>query len=666
MKTKTAITIIALTFLFFGMSAAEAPRTLNYQGVLTDIEGAPLFGDHFITFRLYDSATGGSEIWSEADSVTITNGVFSQTLGLTTPLELAFDETYWLSIAVDGEEEMTPRSRLTSSPYALRTALADSVVGGVGEIDGSGTVNRLALFSGPQDIASSDIYQVNDKIGIGTSSPQARLHVDASGTTWDSYTLIQSSPYVGYAGGLLLTNSPNLTGTSFKMTSSYNFSGNGIARFGFVENDATETFIHGPTFELDYSGEVGIGTTPNEKLTVEGVLSLDETSAPSGTAGYGKLYVKSGDHKLYFKSGTGLEYNLTNTGGGGGTVTSISQGTGITCSPNPITGSGSVSFNQTWGDGRYVNEGQENSINPLMISSGGGGNGEALTIVNGDVEWGYPVAQALIVPYAAQVNSQTTLLDLEGTSNYSNNPAILGTRAAHDGYGIGVKGVGGKIGVQGWAEGTGDTDYRGVDCFASGTSGANVYGVYAMAQGGSGGFTAAVYGTATNGMAGYFDGYLYADDVSSGIKEFKIDHPLDPANKYLRHSSVESPDMMNVYNGNVVVDASGGAWIELPDYFEALNQDFRYQLTPVGGPGPNLYVAEEISGNRFRIAGGEPGMKVSWQVTGIRHDPVAERFRVQVEEEKPAAERGKYLIPEVYGVPESAKIGYLPPGETDQ
>ncbi len=139
---------------------------------------------------------------------------------------------------------------------------------------------------------------------------------------------------------------------------------------------------------------------------------------------------------------------------------------------------------------------------------------------------------------------------------------------------------------------------------------------------------------------------------------FKIDHPLDPENLYLNHSFVESPQRMNVYNGNVVLDADGKVWVRLPGYFQALNQDFTYQLTPVGAPAPNLYIAAEISGNRFKIAGGPAGVKVSWQVTGVRHDPWASANLISVEEEKPQSERGLYLHPEVYGLPRhmAAKI----------
>jgi len=131
---------------------------------------------------------------------------------------------------------------------------------------------------------------------------------------------------------------------------------------------------------------------------------------------------------------------------------------------------------------------------------------------------------------------------------------------------------------------------------------------------------------------------------------FKIDHPLDPENKYLLHSFVESPDMMNVYNGNVTLDQSGEAVVTLPDWFQALNIDYRYQLTPIGAPGPNLYIAQEISGNAFRIAGGSAGMKVSWQVTGIRNDAWARQNRIPVEMPKEGSERGTYLHPEAFGV----------------
>ena len=104
--------------------------------------------------------------------------------------------------------------------------------------------------------------------------------------------------------------------------------------------------------------------------------------------------------------------------------------------------------------------------------------------------------------------------------------------------------------------------------------------------------------------------------------------------------------MKNIYDGLVMLDEKGEAEVKLAEWFEPLNRDFRYQLTAIGAPGPNLYIAEEIKGNLFKIAGGQPGMKVSWQVTGIRHDAYAQAHPIMVEEEKTLAEKGSFLHPE--------------------
>jgi len=163
----------------------------------------------------------------------------------------------------------------------------------------------------------------------------------------------------------------------------------------------------------------------------------------------------------------------------------------------------------------------------------------------------------------------------------------------------------------------------------------------------------AVYGWNLNtaGYAGYFAGDVHVNGtLTKSAGAFRIDHPLDPANSYLNHSFVESPDMKDLYDGVVTLDDSGQAWVQLPDWFEALNQDFRYQLTPIGQFAP-VFVSQEIQDNRFQIAGGSAGMRVSWLVTGIRHDAYAEAHRIPVEEDKPAGERGTYLYPELYGQP---------------
>ena len=167
-----------------------------------------------------------------------------------------------------------------------------------------------------------------------------------------------------------------------------------------------------------------------------------------------------------------------------------------------------------------------------------------------------------------------------------------------------------------------------------------------------------------SGYAGYFMGRVnVTGTLSKGAGSFKIDHPLDPANKYLYHSFVESPDMMNIYNGNITTDENGDATIRLPDYFEALNQDFSYQLTAIGQFAQAI-VASEIKDNQFSIKTDKPRVKVSWQVTGIRHDAFANANRIQVEEVKPAKERGFYLHPELFGQPEEKSVEWALTPET--
>jgi hypothetical protein len=254
---------------------------------------------------------------------------------------------------------------------------------------------------------------------------------------------------------------------------------------------------------------------------------------------------------------------------------------------------------------------------------------------------------------------------LEVSNAQSNSYGVYGT-----GDYAGVGGNGSSYGVFGTAN------------FAGVYGGATTHGVYGTTGSGNGVYGEAtsgigVKGYATTGTAGvflnnagnavyladanraaWFTGDVHvAGTLSKSAGSFRIDHPMDPENKYLSHSFVESPDMMNVYNGNVALDRRGEAVVELPEWFEALNRDFRYQLTALGGPQPGLYVAEEVNRNRFRIGGGAPGGKVSWQVTGIRHDAYAEAHRLQVEEEKGDDERGRYLFPEGFAASKERSIG---------
>jgi hypothetical protein len=146
---------------------------------------------------------------------------------------------------------------------------------------------------------------------------------------------------------------------------------------------------------------------------------------------------------------------------------------------------------------------------------------------------------------------------------------------------------------------------------------------------------------------------------SSGA--FRIDNPIDPAHSYLQHSFVESPDMKNVYDGLVHTNAKGFATVKFPDWFEALNRDFRYQLTLLGKDawGAQAIVWEKVHDNRFVIRS-KPHVEVSWQVTGIRHDAWANAHRIQTVVPKTGSADGKYVHPELYAKPLSKSVVVLP------
>jgi hypothetical protein len=150
-------------------------------------------------------------------------------------------------------------------------------------------------------------------------------------------------------------------------------------------------------------------------------------------------------------------------------------------------------------------------------------------------------------------------------------------------------------------------------------------------------------------FGGSSSGYVTGTFTKGG--GFKIDHPVDPANKILYHSFVESPDMKNLYDGVVTLDANGQATVTLPDYFGTLNSDFRYQLTAIGAPMPNLHVASKVANNRFTIDGGTPNAEVSWTVTGIRQDAFAKANRMPSEVDKAPEDKGRYILPPVFGQP---------------
>ncbi|EIV94597.1 hypothetical protein [Frankia sp. QA3] len=220
--------------------------------------------------------------------------------------------------------------------------------------------------------------------------------------------------------------------------------------------------------------------------------------------------------------------------------------------------------------------------------------------------------------------------------------------------------------VQGSAEAEGHTavagravsDANGVAGYTE--SGTGVIGWASGSGTGVFGFSPNPKNVGPYAFAGSFHG---AVNVTGPIHKsgggFIIDHPQDPQNKYLHHCFVESDQRKNVYDGIVELDADGSADVTLPSWFEALNQDFRYQLTPLGSPAPELHIQREVSHGTFRIGGGRSGQRVSWQVTGVRADLWAQRNVQSVEMDKTTIERGLYRHPELYGEPIERGIDWV-------
>ncbi len=264
-----------------------------------------------------------------------------------------------------------------------------------------------------------------------------------------------------------------------------------------------------------------------------------------------------------------------------------------------------------------------------------------------------------------------------GTSGYggyfvgAGNDGVQGHTSLSGYSGVyGANDSGGSSGYGGYFVGPTDGVYAST---STGTSGDGVYGngyngvygnsnavsgngVYGYVDGSSDPFAIWGYnnnGTSGPGYAGVFDGNVIITGTTTAVvTASRIDHPQDPSGKYLVHASVQSDRLENIYHGHVVTDSKGSATVKMPSWFEALNQDFEYQLTCIGQFAQAI-VGQEITANTFVIKTDKPNVRVSWQVTGVRHDAFAQAHPLVVEQTKPDDEQGTYLSPEAFGQPAS-------------
>jgi hypothetical protein len=670
-----------------------------------------------VTFAIYKEQEGGAALWLETQNVELDEaGRYTVLLGATKsaglPLELFLGgETRWLGAQVQmpGEVEQG-RVLLVSVPYALKAADAETLGGkpasvyltteqvGVGGTTvkgkasastGTGLISPALSGTGSTNVVAKWLDSVgtlgnsqitDDGTNVNTTENLGALAYKFTGNAaapTDATATILNQANVGpvFSGlsfkvrtgvpvpgdtltvdanhNVSITGNGNIGGNASALA--YKFTGNAAA-----PTDATATIFNqanvGPTFSgFSFSVQTG-APLPGTALTVDQNHNLR-------ISGGGALIFSDGTTQ------TTKPITAVNTAGGSGL-----QG-------GATSGVANLSLLSTCLSGQLLKWNGSTWTCADDLTSSGTFSGGPTTFTGSTLNQ---------IVYANQTGA--------GISNptFTNPPpaAVFGDATNPTGFTVGVIGRSQSspgAGVVGIATGILLTGNRatGVLAAATATSGKQV-GVDAQVNSTDGASNDVIAGRFTNsgsttGLVIEGDGpggtgcsnppctksvftvdasgntqisgnLSIAGTLSKSSGSFKIDDPLDPANKYLYHSFVESPDMMNVYNGVVTLDSHGQAWVTLPQYFEALNRDFRYQLTCIGGFAP-VYVAEEVVQNRFKIAGGRKSLRVSWQVTGIRHDAFADAHPIPVEEEKSPEEVGKYMHPDLFGQAESKHAG---------
>ena len=631
--------VLAVLLVAVCTAAADVPLKLNYQVMLTDEENQPLPGAHTLIFRIFGTSTGGTELWNETQMLEANSiGVVSAVLGSETPMSASLPDSCWLQVEVDGET-LTPRRELVSSPYALRAADADQL----GGLD----AGSYALVGHNHDAVYVNEGQAD---GVTTEMILPSFVGSVDGVVNDG-------------GNIDLVGGPNISITPDDGANTITISASG-------GDDGDWTQSGGNVYRA--SGGVGIGIDPPNPSALHLHRAAQEysylqiTNSGTGSGTENGLWVgisPTGYPMIWDRTGGGVEL-VTGSGGmhihqGGLDVDGYVTMDGFRMDTDPVPGLVLTATSDA-GYGSWLAPVWYQSGSDAYREYGNVGIGTTTPGRKLEVRSGEAVGAMFVSTHPSDT---TRVLHAEYESTFPYDAAaVYGKSVPRDFYGFGGFFVGGYRGVQGQVLSTGGYTYTGVYGAVSGGNGSNTnFGVRGYAYGP--GTNIGVYGYASvdgaDDYAGYFDGPLYSVSARTGVGGFRIDHPLNPEGEYLSHSGVESPDMKNVYDGVAMLDGAGEAWVDLPEWFETLNRDFRYQLTAIGTASPDLHIATEISSNRFRIAGGKPGMKVSWQVTGIRQDPLAEAHRIQVEEPKSARYAGKYLNPEVYGLPRTAGIGYV-------
>ena len=509
-------------------------------------------------------------------------------------------------------------------------------------------MKKPVIFLFALAISVSSVMSQNN-MGVGTNTPDASAILDLTATDMGllipRVTLIAvangTNPVSSPATGLLVYNSAGALATGFyywdgalwvqvgatgascvTLDEAYDCGGSGVGNAITADNGAVEV-----TLPSGGTSSAAIDAISNKALSW--TIGAENTS--SGVAVLGDITGTTNQYNAI----QGSSYSNYNSGGGigSGGVAGFYEGSGDGVGVyGSIVSSTSVGIAGVFGYNARTN-------------GGFGVNGQGYAGVVGE---GVLLTQDCFGVYGATtrgVGTQGETDDIAFQGIVGRNYATYGAA----GSGIGVMGDG-LTGV--WGQTTDGAGYGvfGINGSTSGTT--NNIGV-----GGQGWI--GVYGAFDNTSgAGGYGVFADGDLGSSGTKSFVIDHPLDPENKLLKHYCIESPEVLNMYRGNVVLNQDGEAVVDLPNYFESININYSYILTPIGAPA-NLYIKSKIENGRFEIAGGKSNMEVSWTVYAERNDAYVKANPSSTEVEVQKRQPGTYIAPELFGQPkEKSMFGF--------
>lgn len=705
---KHLLLIVVLFVSFLGINAsAEVPATLNYQGRIVESGQLLNSNDVAMVFTLYDDAVGGVPHYVEAETVDVVDGLYSTVIGDTNTNLLSVLRTLgtnaWLGIVIGGGAELTPRERLRAAPFALLAKALEQDGTGSGldadfldGVEGNsflrsdntavyGIGGAYTMTVGSDDILNVDGNAQFENISVGTDSgsDDDYIYFDTGAEYfrwWNSGTEFQLTDHLSVSDDLSVGD-----GSASDDDAVYFDAGGEWLEW----NNADGRFDLSAGLDLDYELSIGNASGSDNDIIFfdQRAQSLYWDNAASRFQFtstlllYSNLYVgavnANDSDYIYFDDGT--KFFMWNEPSSRFHINSTLALDG----PLLVGMSSSTDNDYIYFDAGYQAIGWQDNVDRFTVGNDLAVNGTIFVGSEGLSPVAYnAIGTGVPDPWSGDMADGNDLFvaqDIEAgftvygwNASFDSDVLAKDDLIARDDLYIGD----GSTSVLSRAHFSAESAYiqwspsgkrfeLNDDLLASGY----IFGTVDLHAGHN---VYVGYSDSTDNDFLYFDGtaeYLVWDDanalfyisddltvggsLSKAGGSFRIDHPLDPENKYLNHSFVESPDMKNIYDGVISLDANGEASIELPDWFEALNRDFRYQLTAIGAPAPNLHISEEVSGNSFRIAGGDPGLKVSWMVTGIRKDAWANANRIQIEEDKSPADKGKYLHPSAFGQPQS-------------